>query len=161
MVDIISPELRSAVMSRIRGKDTTPERYLASLLRAAGLRFKRHDKTLPGCPDFVFNNQRLALFVDGDFWHGWRFPIWRHRMPDFWRAKIAGNRARDRKTRRRLTRLGWRALRVWEHQIESHATACVARIARALGESAVDWQAVEARRQRMPLLKRRNRLPKP
>jgi len=161
MVDIISPELRSLVMSRIRGKDTTPERYLASLLTAAGLRFKRYDKALPGCPDFVFKRQRLAVFVNGDFWHGWRFPIWQHRMEDFWRTKIAGNRARDRKAQRKLARLGWKALKVWEHQVESDATACVARVARALGENGIDWQAVEARRRRMPALKRRNRLPKP
>jgi len=161
VADIMSREMRSRVMSRNRGKNTTPERYLAALLRAAGLAFKRHDRTLPGCPDFVFQKRKVAVFVNGDFWHGWRFPIWQHRMADFWRAKIAGNRARDARSCRRLSTLGWKVVKLWEHQVESDVVACVARIARTLGESGIDWRAVNARRLRMPVLKRRNRLPKP
>jgi len=148
-------------MSRIKGSNTTPERYIASLLRAARLTFKRHDRALPGCPDFVFRNAKVAVFVNGDFWHGWRFPRWQHRMARFWRNKIAGNRARDARSVRRLWRMGWKTVRLWEHQVELDAVACVARIAQALGENGVDWQAVQARQRRMPALKRRNRLPKP
>ena len=92
VVDIMSPEKRRRVMSRIKGKNTTPERYIRSLLRAAGLSFKQHDNTLPGYPDFVFPRAKVAVFVDGDFWHGWRFPIWQHRLSSFWRNKIADNR---------------------------------------------------------------------
>jgi DNA mismatch endonuclease (patch repair protein) len=161
VTDIMSPQQRSRVMSKIKGKNTTPERYIRSLLKAGGLRFRQHDRTLPGSPDFVFPNAKVAVFINGDFWHGWRFPIWQHKMARFWRTKIAGNRARDRKVGRSLRRLGWRPLRIWEHQVESDATACVARIARALGENRVDWRAVELRRRRLPALERRNRLPKP
>jgi DNA mismatch endonuclease (patch repair protein) len=92
VADIMSREQRSRVMSRIKSKNTTPERYIASLLRAAGLSFSRHHNALPGCPDFVFTKAKVAVFVNGDFWHGWRFPTWEHRMTDFWRNKITGNR---------------------------------------------------------------------
>jgi len=95
MVDIMSAEKRSRLMSRIRGKDTTPERCMRDLLAAAGLEFTQHDGGLPGRPDFVFQRQKLVVFVHGDFWHGWRFPVWQHRMNRFWREKIAANRARE------------------------------------------------------------------
>jgi DNA mismatch endonuclease (patch repair protein) len=148
-------------MSRIKGKDTGPERCIRSLLRAGGLRFRQHDRALPGCPDFVFRKARVVVFVDGDFWHGWRFPIWRHRLPDLWRGKISGNRERDQKNYGKLRRLGWKLVRIWEHQVELDAIACIARIVRALRDKTIDWDAVRARKQRMPILKRRNRLPKP
>lgn len=161
MTDIMSSEQRSRVMSRIKGKNTTPERYIASLLRSAGLTFKRHDRTLPGCPDFVFHRSKVAVFIDGDFWHGWRFPIWGHRLGRFWRDKIADTRVRDKRNFRRLAHSGWKVVRVWEHQVESEVMACIERIARSVGQIDVDWEAVQHRKAQMPVLKRRNRLPKP
>ena len=80
MTDIMSREKRSALMSRIRGKDTGIERTVAHALAVRGLHPERHSKDLPGRPDFVFREQRLAVFVDGDFWHGWRFPSWEHKL---------------------------------------------------------------------------------
>ena len=70
MADIMTAETRSKVMSRIRGTNTSPERYVFTLLRAAGVKFHKHDGTLPGCPDLVFRRERVAVFIDGDFWHG-------------------------------------------------------------------------------------------
>lgn len=161
MTDIMSTKQRSRVMSRIRGKNTTPERYIAALLRAAGLNFKRHDRALPGCPDFIFKKAKVAVFVNGDFWHGWRFLVWQQKLPTFWRNKIGGNRERDQRNSKKLRRLGWKALRIWEHQVELDAIVCIARITQALGDVSIDWEAVRARQRRMPVLKRRNRLPKP
>ena len=161
VVDIISPEQRSRVMSRIKGKNTTPERYIRALLKASRLKFRQHDRTLPGRPDFVFLKARVAVFVNGDFWHGWRFPDWRHKLPTFWRNKIAGNRERDQRNSKKLRRLGWKALRIWEHQVELDAIACIGRITEALGDVTIDWEALRARQRRMPVLKRRDRLPKP
>ena len=161
VVDIMSPEQRSRVMSRIRGKNTTPERHIASLLRAAGLSFSRHQRTLPGCPDLVFSKAKVAVFINGDFWHGWRFPRWEHKLAPFWHDKIADTRGRDARSFRRLLRLGWKIVRLWEHQVESNAIACVARIAQALNENDIDWQAVRDRQGQMPVLRRRNRLPRP
>lgn len=126
--DIMSPETRSAVMSRIRGKDTTPELTLARGLRANKLYFSRHPKDLPGRPDVVFRRVRLAVFVDGDFWHGWRFPLWEHKLSPKWREKIATTRERDRRNFRRLRREGWHVMRLWEHQIEQTPKTCLDRV---------------------------------
>lgn len=147
-------------MSRIRGKDTTPERYLNELLKAAGLSFVRHDSSLPGKPDFVFTDEKLAVFVDGDFWHGWRFPVWRHRLTSFWREKIENNRRRDQRNFRRLRHAGWVVVRVWEHEVEANPRGCAARIA-AMIRKTFDRDAIDARYAELPPLKRRKRLPKP
>jgi len=119
-------------MARIRGRDTGPERQIARLLLEAGLRFESHARDLPGRPDFVFRQARVAVLVDGDFWHGWRFPAWRDKLSPAWEAKIEANRLRDERNRRRLRAQGWTVVRLWEHQIERSAEACVARVQRAL-----------------------------
>lgn len=116
--DIMSPEKRSAVMSRIRGRDTGPERIVALWLGEMGFEPECHPRDLPGRPDFAFRDLRLAVFVDGDFWHGWHFPLWRHKLTEKWEAKIEGNRRRDRRNHAKLRRMGWRVLRIWEHQLE-------------------------------------------
>lgn len=126
--DIMSPEKRSALMARIKGRDTGPELDLAAALKAAGLKWEGHAGDLPGRPDFVFRRHRLAVFVDGDFWHGWRFPAWRDKLSEAWEIKIDGNRRRDRRNHRRLRRMGWQVLRLWEHQIERDPLECVRRI---------------------------------
>lgn len=161
MADRLSPEMRSQVMSRIRGKDTTPERYVASLLSAAKLTYETHVKELPGRPDFVFREDKIIVFVDGDFWHGWRFPTWQHRLTDKWQEKISRTRKRDEAIRRKLRRMGWTVVRIWEHQIEADILRCIHRIADLVATHAIDWSAVEHAYQAMPPLKRRNRLPRP
>jgi len=160
MTDTMSPLKRSQLMSRIKAQNTTPERYIKTLLHAAGLRFKSHDKTLPGCPDLTFTRAKVVVLINGDFWHGWRYPVWSHKLPDFWREKIAGNRQRDVRNLNKLCRLGWSVLRIWEHQVEEDAVGCVRRIVARVGESHVDWPRVEAKYASLPPLKRRNRLPK-
>lgn len=148
-------------MSRIRGRNTTPERYLFELLRASRLEFVQHDRALPGCPDFIFFDAKLAVFVNGDFWHGWRLPIWQHKLGPFWRKKIVGNRSRDQQNLRKLRRLGWRVLRIWEHQVEEDAMRCIERILKCLECRDADWDRIRQAKETLPLLKRRNRLPKP
>lgn len=110
-------------MGRIRGRDTGPELIVAALLRGHGFKFEQHARDLPGRPDFVFRSRRLVILVDGDFWHGWRFPAWQHKLSPFWSAKIAANRARDSRNIRKLRRSGWKVVRVWEHQIERSVEA--------------------------------------
>ena len=136
MADIMSQEKRSALMSRIRGKDTGIERVVATGLAARGLEPERHARDLPGRPDFVFREVRLAVFVDGDFWHGWRLPAWEHKLTPQWRKKIAETRRRDRRNFARLRRAGWRTVRLWEHQIEADADAAVAVILEAIEQRA-------------------------
>lgn len=161
MTDIMSPAKRSRVMSRIRSKNTTPERYLAKLIAASGLKFKRHDRRLAGCPDFTFPEAKLAVFVEGDFWHGWRFSVWRQKLTPFWRAKISSNRARDLKNFRHLRRQGWLVLRIWEHQVETDVSSCIRRIISTAGIEDINWPRVNLALASLPPLKRRKRLPKP
>ncbi len=105
-------------MSRIRGSNTGPERALRSALHMRGLRFRKNLKSLPGTPDVVFVSAQVAVFVDGDFWHGWRFGDWEAQLQPRWAEKIRVNIARDRRVEMQLRRLGWRVIRVWEHDIE-------------------------------------------
>lgn len=130
--DIMSPETRSAVMARIRGKDTGPERAVAATLRKLGVPWESHARDLPGCPDFVFRDAKLAIFVDGDFWHGWRFPVWRDKLSEKWEEKIARTRQRDLRNFRRLRCMGWRVIRVWEHQVDRDPDHVLQRIVDAL-----------------------------
>ncbi len=115
-------------MGRIRGKDTGPERIVAALLRSHRFKFEQHARDLPGRPDFVLRSRRIAIFVDGDFWHGWRFPAWEHKLSPFWRAKIAANRARDASNIRKLRLSRWMVVRVWEHQLERSTQAMCDRL---------------------------------
>lgn len=133
--DIMSPATRSAVMSRIRSKDTGPERTICRELRRRRIFFSKHAKDLPGRPDIVFRQIKLAIFIDGSFWHGWRFPLWKHKLSEKWQNKIAATRERDQKNFRKLRRLGWRVLRLWEHQIENDLDKCLRRILVARDES--------------------------
>jgi DNA mismatch endonuclease (patch repair protein) len=115
-------------MSRIRGKGTGPELRLAALLTEAGLSWEAHSPDLPGRPDFVFRDRRVVVFVDGDFWHGWRFPVWRDKLSEAWEAKIEANRRRDARNFRRLRRQGWRVVRIWEHQLDADPQVCLQRV---------------------------------
>ena len=160
MADVMTAEQRSRVMSRNKAKDTSPEIYLNTLLKAAGLVFVRHEASLPGKPDFVFEESRVAVFVDGDFWHGWRFPAWSHRLAPFWCEKFSANRIRDQRNFRKLRRDGWHVVRIWEHQIETDIIACLERIVDRVGQIA-DWPAIHKEHDTLPSLKRRKRLPKP
>jgi len=126
--DIMSPAKRSALMARIKGKNTGPERLVGDGLELLGIRFERHAADIPGRPDITFRKIKVAVFIDGDFWHGWRFPLWYRKLSPWWRDKIAGNRERDKRNFRKLRRLGWKVIRIWEHQIEQDLPRCIERI---------------------------------
>lgn len=119
----MSPRARSALMARIRSENTGPELLLARLLRRARRSFQTHQRDLPGRPDFVFRRPRVAVFVDGSFWHGWRFAQWRLKLSEKWEAKIEANIRRDRRNRSKLRRAGWIVVRIWEHQLEADPEA--------------------------------------
>lgn len=115
-----------------RGRDTRPERALRSRLHLLGLRFRLHRKIVPGRrrqADIVFGPARVAVFVDGCFWHGCpKHGTAAKANAEFWRKKIAVNKERDADTNRRLRRAGWKVIRVWEHQnlaTAANAIACV------------------------------------
>ena len=132
-----SPE-RSAIMRAVKSRDTGPELAVRKMLRplAPGYRLNRAD--LPGKPDIVYGSRRLAIFVHGCFWHGHDCPRGA-RMPkanaDYWRQKIARNRARDAKTVEALEAMGWRALAIFECELKEPA-ALRARLGAALASTA-------------------------
>ena len=132
MADRHTRAQRSYNMSRIRGFDTRLEMVVRCELTRRGLRYRKNVLTLPGRPDIVFASERLIVFIDGDFWHGFRYPQWRKRLSTFWRQKIERNRARDLRNFAKLRREGWTVMRIWEHQIKTDLSACVERIAARL-----------------------------
>lgn len=111
-------------MAAVRGKDTKPELQLRLELKKLGLKYRLHSKSLPGTPDIVFPNNHVAIFCDGDFWHGRR---WKSRKAAgqfkvrnaYWCSKIEGNMRRDRRVNRELRKLGWTVLRYWNSSIET------------------------------------------
>lgn len=133
-------------MAAVRAKDTKPELALRRALHARGLRYRLHDKTLPGRPDIVFAAARVAVFVDGDFWHGggWqarRLAGFEDQFPnnrDFWVKKISRNVARDEEVNDALARAGWFVIRALESKVNSDVGA----------QAALVEQVVSGRRSR-------------
>lgn len=115
-MDTSTSAQRSALMSRIRSKDTQPEMVVRRMLHRLGYRYILHDKRLPGMPDLVFPSRRAVVMVDGCFWHGHNCSLGSKPKTnsDFWAAKIQGNKKRDAKHRRAIRHMGWRVIVVWE-----------------------------------------------
>jgi DNA mismatch endonuclease (patch repair protein) len=115
--DVFTPAQRSAVMRRVKDRDTAPELKVRRLLWRMRARYRLHRKDLPGTPDIVLPGRKLAVFVHGCFWHGHDCARG-SRVPkanrDYWLAKVARNRARDIDSRAKLEAMGWRVLAVWE-----------------------------------------------
>ena len=116
MVDTLTKEARSALMSRVRQKDTAPEMRLRKRLHAEGLRFVLHSPLLPGRPDLAFPKYRTAVFVHGCFWHGHDCRAGRPSSSNlsYWSEKISANQVRDARKVAELRALGWRVAIVWE-----------------------------------------------
>ena len=127
-------------MARVRSAETGPELALRKEIWASGGRYRLHPP-LPGTPDFVFTRVKLAVFVDGCFWHGcpqhYRAP---RTNADFWRAKVARNEERDRGVDCELSASGWRVLRVWEHEIRLDTPAVARRVLDAAQRREVDHE---------------------
>jgi DNA mismatch endonuclease, patch repair protein len=125
MTDCYSKEVRSRVMSRIRSKNTKPELLLRKLLWHHGLKgYRIHNENLPGKPDIVFINKKIAIFVDGCFWH--KCPICYvepKSNPEYWLLKIRMNVYRDQKNQNDLESMGWKVIRIWEHEIKDCSDA--------------------------------------
>ena len=121
MTDIVSPEVRSRMMSGIRAKDTRPELVLRRELHALGFRYRLHVRNLPGKPDLVFPKYQAIIQVHGCFWH--RHGCSKTTNPasnsEFWQTKFARNVDRDREVECRLRELGWRVGIAWECEIAS------------------------------------------
>jgi DNA mismatch endonuclease (patch repair protein) len=129
MADNLTPEQRRKAMRAVKSRDTSLEREVGSALHRRGLRFRRCVADLPGKPDFVFARARVVVFVDGSWWHGWRFPLWKDKLGDYWQKKIERNRRRDRLNFQRLRRKGWSVVRVWDHQVRKDLNGVVDKVA--------------------------------
>ncbi|MGI8574610.1 MAG: very short patch repair endonuclease [Egibacteraceae bacterium] len=130
------PEVTRRVMQANKGRDTRPELTLRHELHARGLRYRLHPRDVPGCPDLVIRSIRLAVFLDGDMWHGNEhrrrgldsladlFPT----RTDFWVSKIERNVQRDREVTRQLEQGGWTVVRVWESEVREDLSQVADRI---------------------------------
>lgn len=131
MPDPLTPAQRSKCMSHIRGKDTLIEVSLRKLLWHAGYRYRKNYSKLPGSPDIAMTKQKIAIFCDGEFFHGknWehgeREHIARGHRAEYWTKKIERNIARDREVDIQLNELGWTVLRFWGQEIKKHPEACL------------------------------------
>lgn len=132
MADQLTKEQRSALMGRVRHWDTDLERAVRSALHRRGFRFRKNVRGLPGSPDIVFTKAKVAVFVDGDFWHGWKFEEKKHKYKPYWQEKIAANIARDERNFANLREAGWTVIRVWQHEIKKDLSDVVNKIAKTV-----------------------------
>lgn len=123
-MDVLSPSARSYCMSQIRSKHTKPERQVRTLLHRLGCRYRVHVRALPGSPDIVLPSRMKIILVHGCFWHRHRCKFGRPRpmtRRKFWHHKLEKNKIRDTRNRRKLRKLGWRVLVIWECQLRDLA----------------------------------------
>lgn len=148
MPDTYDAATRSEVMSRVKARDTEPEIMLRGALFSLGVRgWRCHRPDVPGKPDLSFSRGRLAVFVDGAFWHGHPSKYWRGRSGGYWDQKIGRNIARDRETNERLVSTGWNVVRIWDFEVQSDPPRAAERVMNALerarnGEAVVEISTV-------------------
>ena len=124
-------EKRSFLMSKIRSTQTKPEIILRKALWNHGLRYRINYKKLPGSPDIVFNKKKIAVFVDGEFWHGYNWEIKKEKIKtnrEFWIPKIERNIQRDKEIEETLVLLGYKVMRFWEHEIKKNLKGCTNKV---------------------------------
>lgn len=146
MVDTLSPEQRSALMSKVQDSDTRPEWILRSALHRLGFRFRLKNKHLPGRPDLVFPKYRTAVFVHGCFWHrhsGCKNASIPKTNYGFWLNKLDENVARDKRASSALTKQGWRVIVVWECQLEGSTLKTIRKTAHAICRDSLSGRGLE------------------
>ncbi len=122
---------RSELMGKIKSQDTKPELKLKRALWAMGYKYRKNLKTLPGSPDIVYTKQKLAIFVDGEFWHGFNWSEKKAKIKtnrEFWIPKIERNIQRDKQNNQLLKDLGWQVIRFWENELNKDFNNCVNKI---------------------------------
>lgn len=136
-MDIVSPARRSAIMGRIKGRNTAPELAVRKLAYRLGYRFRLHRRDLPGSPDLVFVSRKKAVFVHGCFWHrhmGCRFAYEPKSNSDFWSTKFKKNVERDNRVTKELECMGWDVLVIWECETADSA-ALASKLRTSLGHA--------------------------
>ena len=128
-MDVFTKQKRREIMSKIRSKNTKAELAIFYELRKRKIYFQKHYKKAIGCPDIALPREKKAIFIDGDFWHGYQFSKVKNHLPKkYWLAKIEGNIKRDRKSRAKLRKDGWKVLRIWEHEVEKNFNKTINKI---------------------------------
>ena len=130
------PSITHKIMSSVKSKDTRPEIALRKALWHQGLRFRVNYKELPGKPDIVFTRAKVAVFCDGDYWHGHNWALRGLKDLDeelagyseFWASKIRRNIQRDEDVNRQLAEIGWTVVRIWESAIKNDVASCSTRV---------------------------------
>lgn len=118
-MDVFTKEKRSEIMSKIRSKNTQAELAVFRELKKRKIYFQKYYAKAPGKPDIALPSKKKAIFIDGDFWHGYKFDKTESRLPKkYWQGKIESNIARDKRNKSVLRKDGWKVLRIWEHEIE-------------------------------------------
>lgn len=126
---------RSDLMRKIRSDKTIPEILLQNALRKEKIRFKKNSVAITGKPDIAFIDKKIVVFVDGEFWHGYRWKQKKKKIKDnrgYWIPKIERNIARDRKYNRQLKRAGWQVIRFWQQQVIKDLPKCIQKIKKSL-----------------------------
>jgi len=126
---------RSDLMRKIRSDRTTPEILLQKALRKAKIKFRKNCSALAGKPDIVLLAKKITVFVDGEFWHGYRWKQKKKKIRDnrnYWIPKIERNIARDRKHNRKLKKSGWQVIRFWQQQVIKDLPRCIQKIKKSL-----------------------------
>ncbi|MFH1394865.1 MAG: very short patch repair endonuclease [Candidatus Omnitrophota bacterium] len=131
-------EERSRLMSKIRSNNTKPEVLFRKKLWGSSIRFSRKESTMPEKPDIVLNKHKIAIFIDGEFWHGYRWEEKKKKLKanrGYWIPKIGKNILRDRQNNRKLKKAGWKVVRFWEHQINKDTEKCLQKIKKIANEN--------------------------
>lgn len=139
------PAVTHRIMSAVKSKDTRPELMLRKALWREGLRYRVNYKKLPGKPDIVFTKWKVAVFCDGDFWHGHNWSVRGKKSlqeeltgySQYWRDKILRNIERDEENNKALIALGWMVVRIWESDIKNDLDSCVKTIKELLFEQKI------------------------
>ena len=139
MADVLTPEQRHKNMKNIRAKDTRIERLLRKALWEKGYRYRKNYTDIPGRPDIVLTKYKIAIFCDGEFFHGKDWELLKPRLEksnngEFWIKKISRNRERDDEVNKQLEYLGWKVIRFWGTEIKKNTDGCVKVIEEAIFE---------------------------
>lgn len=145
MPDVLTPEQRRKNMQHIRGKDTTIEVILRKALWARGYRYRKNYKRIPGSPDIVLTKYKIAIFCDGEFFHGKDWEVLKPRLEksnnsEFWIKKISRNLERDDEINKKLLSMGWTVIRFWGNEIKKNTDECI----RVIEETIFDIKLGEA-----------------
>lgn len=138
MADVFTKKKRSEVMAKIRSKSALEEKFRRMLSIAVyplGIRYRKNYRSIPGSPDIAFVSRKIAVFIDGTFWHGYRFNRRTSKLPKkYWMEKIEENIRRDKKKRNAIRRKGWKVVRIWEHEFKKNPAKCIKKVVEALNE---------------------------